>query len=207
MPIGGQDGIGWDETAPADSSSAGLGDDHMRSIKTSVRQLVGAEHVFSSGGGNAQGVHLPGSARMWFGAQSAVSSSGTDGRLYWASDTSKLFHPGSGGTCLIGAGPLALSVGSFVGITFPQRSHLVMELGQGITSSSGSTLVTIPNSGYSGLPFLQVTSIGGPTLSGPDVKVQCVPVDGVTFVVNSLGDGIFLSGITFHWQSIGSRAL
>src|SRR2546430_4044287 len=102
--------IGWDESLPSDSENAGLGDDRIRSLKTSLRIGLDGEHVWPSGGGNV-GVHRLGSARAFYAVQSLVSSTGTDGRLMVASDTSRLFHVGSAGTMLLG-GAAVLSVGS-----------------------------------------------------------------------------------------------
>src|SRR3990167_5276461 len=119
--------IGWDEAKPAGQDSLGLGDEEIRSLKTSLRVGLGAEHVWPSGGGDA-GVHLLGSARPYFGAQSLVSSTGTDGRLMMTSDSSRLFGVGSGGTVLYG-GATAILAGSFPGSAAPQRSYWAMEFG------------------------------------------------------------------------------
>lgn len=196
--------IGWSETDPVDTSSAGLGDDAIRSLKTSLRQGLAAEHTWPSAGGDA-GIHLLGSARAYVGTQSAVSSSGTDGRLMWASDTSRLFHVGSGGTSLVG-GPTVISAGSFPG-TIPQRHYWAEEFGQSTTSSSGSVAITIPNSGYSGAPYIFLTSVA--LITGHNVHFQVVPVDGATFIVNSIAalSSAFASSQTFFWRSIGTRVL
>lgn len=200
MPV-----IGWNESQPADTDSAGLGDDQIRSLKTSVRVGLDGEHVWPSGGGDA-GVHRLGSARVAYNAQSLVSSAGTDGRLMQTSDTSRLFHTGSGGTSFIG-GPTVISAGSFPG-TVPQRAVWVEEFGEGRTAS-GSTTITIPNSGYSGVPFifltLRVTSLaadGGAAIIWPS------GVGPTTFAVSSrLTDGATISSHSFYWRSIGSRTL
>ncbi len=39
MPIGGSN-VGWDNTTPADTESAGLGDDRIRSLKTSISRCL-----------------------------------------------------------------------------------------------------------------------------------------------------------------------
>src|SRR3990167_7872946 len=106
-PIGGSN-IGWDSTLPSDGESAGLGGDRIRSLKTSVQEALNNEHNFASGGGANTGYHLLGSARPYYGAQSLVSSSGSDARLMVTSDTSRLFHVGSVATSFIG-GPAAIS--------------------------------------------------------------------------------------------------
>jgi hypothetical protein len=199
MPV-----IGWNESNPADSESAGLGDDRIRSLTTSVRAGLDGEHVWPSAGGDA-GVHRLGSARAYVGTQSAVSSAGTQGRLMFASDTSQFFHVGSGGTSLIG-GSRVLSVGTTAGFTYPQRHQWVEEFGAVQLGSSGSVTVSIPNSGYSGVPFVfysQFTTAGSQQGSTPLIynlgAAAFLLYDGV------LGSGA--SGAVFAWRSIGTRVL
>src|SRR5690242_18663246 len=96
MPLGGIN-AGWDETVPADSENAGLGAGRIRSLETTVQQVLDSEHNFPASGGANTGYHRLGSARAFYGTQSTVSSSGTDGRLMVTSDTSRLFGTGSGG--------------------------------------------------------------------------------------------------------------
>lgn len=196
--------IGWNEGAPADTDSAGLGDDQIRSLKTSVRVGLDGEHVWPSGGGDA-GVHRLGSARPYYGVQSLVSSSGSDARLMQTSDTSQLFHVGSAGTVLIG-GATVISAGSFPG-TVPQRASWMEEFGEGRTLS-GTTTVNFPNSGYSGVPFVYIT----PRLTsligegGVIMWVKAVSVSG--FQVDSrLTNGASTSTHSFYWRSIGTRTL
>src|SRR2546428_3707155 len=101
----------WAEGAPADTDSAGVGAAEIRSLKTSVRNGMAEEHFWPSATGGNFGVHLLGSARPYYGAQSLVSSSGSDGRLMVTSDTSRLFHVGSAGTMFLGS-QRVLSAGS-----------------------------------------------------------------------------------------------
>lgn len=194
----------WDETSPADGESAGLGDDRMRSIKSTVRTGLDAEHNWPSAGGSAVGYHVFGSARPFYGAQSTVSSSGTDGRLMMTSDTSRLFGVGSGGTVFLG-GPTVLSLGTFPGSN-PQRSYWAEEFGQAVFSS-GSTLVTIPNSGFSGMPYFNVTLVV--PVIGLSAFAQVTAVDASSFVISVLGtSGVFsTSTATVHWSSRGTRTL
>lgn len=210
MPIGGANGIGWDESSPSVSESAGLGASRIQSLETSLRQALDSEHNWPSAGGANVGYHRYGSARAYVGTQSQVSSSGSDGRLMQTSDTSQLFGVGSGGTTLLG-GPRVISMADFPG-TVPQRFQWVDEWGYGVTSSSGSTVVTIPNSGYSGVPYVMAISRG----TGPGAATSAIgllsytTVDGATFHVRSgtAGGGASLvSGIEFTWFSRGTRAL
>lgn len=205
MPIGGSN-IGWDSTVPADTESAGLGDDRIRSLKTSVQEALANEHNFAVGGGANTGYHLLGSARPFFGAQSLVSSTGSDGRLMLTSDTSALFGVGSGGTVLLG-GPTVLSAGSFPG-TVPQRHYWAVEFGEAKSDAIGVATVTFPNSGFSGLPYTQATA---------GRSSQVPRIVGILFLPNptatSVSFGVWnisaasVSNYTVNWFSIGTRVL
>lgn len=197
--------IGWDETSPSDNESAGLGDDRIRSLKSSIRIGLDGEHVWPSGGGDAGG-HRLGSARPFFGAQSLVSSTGSDGRLMLTSDTSALFGVGSGGTVLLG-GPTVLSAGSFPG-TVPQRHYWAVEFGEAKSDAIGVATVTFPNSGFSGLPYTQATA---------GRSSQVPRIVGILFLPNptatSVSFGVWnisaasVSNYTVNWFSIGTRVL
>lgn len=194
--------IGWDEASPSDVENAGLGDDRMRSIKTSARNALADEHNWPSSGGTGFGYHLKGSARPYYGTQSRVSSDGTDGRLMVASDSSQLFAPNSVGTVLIG-GPTVLSLGTFPG-TVPQRAQWVEEVGLAKTGA-GSGTVTIPNSGYSGKPYVFVSSF---TVGPVFLSVDQDSISGTQFTVSSYSfNGASLSNVTYVWRSLGTRTL
>lgn len=198
--------IGWDETAPQDSESAGLGDDRIRSLKTSLRQGLDAEHVWPSAGGDA-GVHRLGSARAYVGTQSQVSSSGTDGRIMWVSDTSRLFHVGSDGTNYIG-GMRGISAGAIPG-SIPQRAIWVEEFGQAVTGSGGSVTVTIPNSGYSNPPFVFISGYTTVTGGGRFPAWGANDVTAATFTVWAFDAtfSLFQAQVPFYWRSIGTKIL
>lgn len=199
--------IGWNESSPADGDSAGLGDDHFRSLKSSIRVGLDGEHIWPSGGGDA-GAHRLGTARPYVGAQSLVSSAGTDGKVMWASDSSRFFHVGSGGTALVG-GPTVLSVGSFPG-AIPQRHYWAVEMGRHFTVS-GATVVNFPNSGFSGIPFFTATarqaqenptggSLGFVVAGNQDATNTSINV----YSYSTTGASI---SIGFDWISIGTRVL
>lgn len=210
MALGGSN-LSWDENTPAGSESVGLGDDRIRSMKTSVRNALDSEHVFSSSGGTA-GQHRAGSARAFYGIQSTVSASDTsnvaDGRMMIASDSSKLFGVNSLGTVMLGAGPFALSVGSMVGVTLPQRAYVAVEFGE-VTSAASTHQVTFPGSGFSGIPFV-MASAHTETLSGdkPGRFVRLIGVSKTEFsaqVISTENGDAVTAGI--FWFSIGTRTL
>ena len=197
--------INWDESSPADTDSAGQGDDAIRSLKTALRTALDSEHNWPASGGVDAGYHRYGSARAYYGTQSRVSSSGTDGRLMVTSDTSRIFHVGSTATSFMG-GATVISAASFPG-SLPQKSHWVMEFGRGETRGSVATNIDFPNSGFSGRPFLFVSeAFPG---SGQDPLIFRVSlVDNNSFQVEAVDNltGALSVG-TFDWMSIGTRAL
>ena len=202
MPTIGGVNIAWDEGKPAGADSLGIGDDQIRSDKTAVRTALAAEHVWESTGGANTGAHALGSARPFYGVQSAVSSSGSDGRLMATSDTSRLFGVGSGGTVLYG-GATVLSAGSYPG-TVPQRSFWAVEFGQGKTVASGTTVVSFPNSGFSQSPFIFLT----PYPNSPNLHSMVVAnANTANFTTTSYNTATAQSSISFYWQAIGLRAL
>ena len=206
MPTIGGVSIGWDEASPSDTESAGLGDDRIRSTKTSLRQALDAEHNWPSGGGANTGYHVYGSARPYVGLQSAVSSSGSDGRLMYASDSSRLFGVGSEGTVLLGDSQL-LSVGTTTGISRPQRAYWACEFGEGRTIGAAGLSTTFPNSGFSGRPFVLVA----PGVQTDVTQVEIPFITSITataFTVRSATTtGATPSDASFNWLSIGTRTL
>src|SRR5947207_2813966 len=108
MPLGGVS-ILWNEATPAETDIADAAP--IRSIETAIRNAMASEHNWPSTGGASTGYHLLGSARPFYGVESNVSSSGTDGRLMVTSDTSRFFHVGSDGTMFLGS-QRAISAGS-----------------------------------------------------------------------------------------------
>lgn len=206
MPTIGGVNVTWDETKPAGGDSLAIGDNQLRSDKTALRNALAAEHNFDASGGANTGYHVLGSARPYYGTQSAVSSTGSDGRIMLTSDTSRLFGVGSAGTVFLG-GPTVISAGSYPGAV-PQRHYWAMEFGEGRTAS-GSTTISYPNSGFSGVPFVTVTPrITSLVADGGACILWVSGIGQTSVVVNSrLTDGATTSAHSFYWQSIGTRVL
>lgn len=214
MALGGFVAGTWDEAVPAAGESVGLGDDRIRSVKTTLRQALDSEHVWAAAGGTV-GQHRAGSARAFFGPQSSVSLSDSsnvaDGRMMIASDTSKLFGAGSGGTVLLGPGPLALSVGSYLPVTFPQRLQLVVEMGDVLTGSGGTFNVTFA-SAFSTAPRVFATSSAtsasnGNITVGVVTNVLGISASAFSGYMRYTNDGVLTSAQTASWLAIGHRAL
>lgn len=67
--------VSWDETAPANTDSISLGDDKIRELKTQIREVVAAEHVFSSSGqGAGWGYHNQATLMQQGAAPTAVAN-------------------------------------------------------------------------------------------------------------------------------------
>lgn len=206
--------LSWNEASPANAESAGSGATILRSTQTSIRFGLNDEHYWPSTGGDNVGYHRFGSARPYYGTQSRVSSSGSDGRLMLTSDTSRLFGVGSGGTVLLG-GATVNSIGTYPG-TVPQRHIWAEEFGTALTvNSTGSVVVTFANSGFSGVPFTTLTpySFASTTTASPVVNasVDTTLSYGTSIrivTVAPMVDGTQLPcATTVFWRSIGTRVL
>ena len=198
--------IGWN-AQPSDTDSAGLGDDVIRSLKTSLQIGLSGEHTWPSAGGDA-GVHLLGSARAFVAAQSLVSSSGTDGRLMFASDSSRFFHVGSGGSSYIGS-PYVLEIFPHPSVAAPTREIWAEEHGVGYMPA-GSTSTTIAFTGFNGIPIIvQSTWTDGGAGDVSAIKATFLRSVGQTsFILTSAqGDGASMSNFSFFWRSMGTRTL
>lgn len=208
MALGGSS-ISWNEANPPGSQAVGLGDDRIRSMKTDIRNGLDSEHVWPSSGGTV-GQHRPGSARAFYGTQSRVSASDTsvvaDGRMMITSDTSKLFGVGSEGTLLLGAGPLAMSLGSYVPITFPQRLQVAVEVGRGVSDANGEFTVTF-GSAFSARPFLLANPASVQTTHTEDIRLLSCTASAFTGMTVESGTGALESNRSFEWIAIGHRAI
>lgn len=214
MALGGANIGTFDATIPAGSESVGLGDDRIRSTKTVLQQAFDSEHVFASNGG-VVGQHRAGSARAFYGPTSQLSASDTstvaNGRLMVTSDTTRLYSVNSLGASLLGAGPGALSVDTTAGMSFgapAQNTRWAMEMGL-VASPASIHTVTFPNSGFSGLPFLQTsvyTQVIGSNDPGRVLKLQSL--SATQFVVQVvLGENGDADTAGIMWMSVGTRAL
>lgn len=194
--------LGWDESSPADIDSAGLGDDAIRSLKTTLRIGLDYEHNWPTSGIGA-GIHRLGSARAYYAAQSLVSSSGTDGRLMVTSDSSKLFHVGSAGTMFLGSSG-AISHGSYIN----PRTYWAEESGSTVwaTGVQQSTTIAFPNSGFSGLPVVTMSILSQLPAASNTINPVLVSLTPTTFVAyHTRNDGVSVGGFTMFWRSLGTR--
>ena len=193
----------WDETSPADTANAGAGAGNIRSLETSLRNGLAVEHNWPSSTGANFGVHLPGSARAFYDVQSNVSSTGSDGRLMVASDSSRFFHVGSGGTMFLGSvRNIEFFSSDYGGISTTDIN--MMHSGVTFTNAQGLAIATFAYP-YTGTPFafgataydplrLCIASVGTVTKSGLSINV-------------TNASGVALSGVSVAWWSVATRAL
>jgi len=93
---------GLNTAVPSSTSQAGVGYQDLQSIKTTFQQVLDSEHNMPSSGGANSGVHRKGSAVVFVGAASAISSTDTDGRLMLDTTNGRLQHAGSSDTQFLG---------------------------------------------------------------------------------------------------------
>lgn len=191
--------IGYDLTTPTATDLVGQGDDQIRSLKSNVQGALDAEHLFPAAGGYA-GVHRAGSARIFSGASSRVSSADTDGRLMLDSTSSRLYYVGSEGTALLGAAhmvsmstvipPLSLGsmwVMSMISSTFANGDSGPLSIGMPgtgnfyfpsvVTAASGAASACYPVMyDVTGTPKVKVFNSAGIQLSGVTVTVNILSV-------------------------------
>ena len=212
MSLGGIN-TNYDSTSPPDNENAGLGATRIRSLETTVQQVLDSEHNFPAAGGANTGYHRLGSGRVFYDVQSNVSSSGTDGRLQVASDTSRLFHVGSGGTMYLGGANSISANSTPVG---GQRFQWVQDFGEVNTGSQAVVTVGFANSGYSGIPFVQVSVVTTKVGSGGGFGgvmalpfVDSLTASGCRILTAAVNNSSFASqtNINVHWSSLCTRTL
>jgi len=150
--------ISWDESKPAKTDNVAQGDDQIRSDKTALRTALGDEHNFPSTGGANSGYHKFGSARPFYGAISACSSSGTVARLFQTSDTSEVYADTGAAVFPVG-GLFSLLGANAAGVYTPTAgSKYAVQFGaSAIDASKSSVGINYAGSGFSGIPMTIVT--------------------------------------------------
>lgn len=186
--------IGWTEGIPSNASTVGSYPAFIKSVWTAISQGMAVEHYWNGSGGGSDGSTgdlRAGGSRAFVAAQSASSipSQGT-GRLFLASDVSRLFAYDSSGTFLVGT-PFfqehATSSGT-IGYWVRQSGSYTT------TQTSGTTTVTYP------IPYAQTPSIWQ-------------TVDNASWLLTTSGEGAdnFVSRfsalaagtVVVYWESLG----
>lgn len=201
--------IAWDESKPANVDAIGIGDDQIRSDKTALRNALNDEHNFPSTGGAGSGYHRFGSARPFYAAVSAVSSSGTVARLMQTSDTSEVYADTGAAMFLVG-GAAALVAANANGVyQAGDKNKIAVQFGIAAAKASNAyvSLVTYNGSGFSGVPLVYVTPMGTTGAAAPWPNLGTVG-SKTTFAVSfsTVGQAFSQSTTTFAWLSIGTAA-
>ena len=87
---------GFDITVPSNTSSAALGDDEFRSVKSFMKEWWEQEHYATDGSATSAGVHKEGSARAW--SQSGAPTAVNIGQLWHDSDDDAFYVAEASGT-------------------------------------------------------------------------------------------------------------
>jgi len=197
---------GWDNTSPAAGDDAGLGDDHFRSVKTSLQAILDSEHDFTTTGGTKTGMHRHGSALPYVGVQSNVSSGDTTGRLYYTSDTSRLFALGdttSTATVFLGSKNVIEQATDTDGF-----DRIWVEESGALFGGSGNVNF---GAGFDGLPIVTCSEQSASVAAGAiaAVWVSDLTNQGCKFIRRTyVGAGVTTtSGSTTMWRSLGTRSV
>src|SRR5207247_2384844 len=161
---------------------------HLRSVWTAISTGMAVEHFYAGVGGSSQassGDLRPGGSRAFVDVQSAssVPSQGT-GRLFFASDTSRLLVYDSGGTYMVGTafGEEQLSVSAGSGFWAIQTGSV------GGTAQSGNVTNTFP------IPFLLAPTLIQQTIQSGATGIWHAATTRSTTTFNST------------WSALGASA-
>ena len=187
--------IGWNESAPANSDNAGTADDELRSLKSNIAGGRSQSMYWpGSGGGStaSAGQMKPGAARTFFAAQSLVSAN-SDGCLMVASDTSRLFAVGSGGSVFLGGSrtiehvtlPLGNSRWVVSGQTIPNATNTAFSVAFDVVPRVVFSLET--SAATFGAPMISTVTAGG-------VTIDVYRVSGVAYAANTWTVHVLSSG-------------
>lgn len=149
----------WSVNIPSGTSSIRHGDDQIRSDKSIIQALIDSEHYFTldSASSASGGVHRLGSARIFFGARTALAapnSADSSGRLYYAADHDALLflNTSSISTIVYGKGPVGsrysrvwgIASGSYSAVTFAGIDY---DVGSLASSNTGAFTTHSASSG------------------------------------------------------------
>ena len=179
--------IAWDSTTPTATDLVGQGDDVIRSLKSNMQGALDAEHLWPSAGGYS-GLHRKGSARVFVGTSSQVSSADTDGRLMFNSTLSHLVYLDSARSVIVGG--VSAIHGPASGVLSVVTQRLVMEAGTYSQLVSGTTWGQTFATAFVAPPIVTVTLI--------DVE-STSPMKGRFAVQIST---VATSGFSFHWMGV-----
>ncbi len=202
-----------DEGTPSGTSQGIIIDEEFVSNKSSLRSIIGNEHEFNTAAADhVRGTHKKGSARAFLDVQSNMSVSGTSyvGRLYVASDTSRLFAiPDSGQTIFLGSANIS-EIASYKSAGdaaldehYPgQNARWVQQCGFGRANDASSRTGFVFSPAYDNPPVVIVTPYQT-SGTGKNVTVSAVSVGGFLTDGHILGTGS-ATDTDFYWMSMGT---
>lgn len=203
--------VGWSNTSPTATDLVGQGDDEIRSLKSNLQGALDAEHLFPAAGGYA-GVHRAGSARVFVGTSSQVSSTDTDGRLMFNSTLSRLVYLNSTSSTLIGGrlvphGPT--SGGEIGGSVSLVTQYVGIDANNVSDLPSGVTTMVSFNHTFVRAPIVTVSMLRRTGTAGAKpYAVEVTDVGTSSFSVYWYGvEGGSASTISVGWQAVGRVAL
>lgn len=187
--------IGWSESVPSNSSQVVQYPTFAKSIWTAISLGMAVEHYWNASGGGSDasiGDLLPGSSRAFVAAQSASSAPNSQmtGRVFLASDISRLFVYDSSGTYMVGT-PFFQEhlISSGTGYWLRQSgSHTT-------TATTGSTLITF------GIPYLSTPYVWQTTDNAQWLVGITTIVTGATFT--STWSALAAGTVNVYWEALG----
>jgi len=139
----------WTEAIPSSTSQVGIFPTYARGVFTVISVGMAVEHIWNASGGGSEasaGDLRPGGTRTYFDVQSQSSAPGSQqtGRLFLASDASRLFVYDSTGTYLVGTPFCDLHATSAATGYWLRQTGSYSIATSGATATSGSTVVQFP---------------------------------------------------------------
>lgn len=202
--------IAFDITTPTATDLVGQGDDAIRSLKSNLQGALDAEHLWPVAGG-LSGVHRKGSARVFVGPSSQVSSADTDGRLMFNSTLSRLVYLDSASSTLVGGRlvPHGPSFGGEIGGNVSLVTQYVGIDANNQQLASGVTAMVTFNHTFVRAPIVTVTIIRRESTPGSKpYPVEVTDISASAFSVYWEGVvGGSASTISVAWQAVGRVAL
>ena len=203
--------IAWTSTNPADSDLLSAGAGEIRSTRSNTQLGLSQEHFWPEGGGPA-GAHRLGSARVYVGPSSQVSSGDTSGRMMFNSTLSQLVYLDSTSSTIVG-GRLAIHGTGFGGGMLGSFKTQYLVLDSGVLSNvtgPGNLVVGGFNAAFVVAPNVTITVAHYEQASGNVYEVYAPVVTGIsTSVFTVLTPGSksgSASTMSIHWTAIGKVA-
>lgn len=192
--------INWNEALPSANSAVGRSPSEIRSLWSSVAVGLhgtdGPLYWDGSGGGSelSRGTPRPGGFRTYYDVQSNASYSGLDavGRLYFASDTTRLLTFTSTGTYLVGTRHFIEAEHVLSGTT----TACLRQTGSYATTTAGVHTITFDKA-FDLVPTVDVSTSSATAVAA----VVSVSTTAFTSMVSQYG--VAGVSVTVYWAATG----